>query len=336
MKRRMRRRADALLADRHASVAGDLLADLRGGEHATDAGLGALAQLDRDALHQIVGCLVRELIRIERAVFGASAEVAGADLPNHVGATKMIRSQPTFARVVGEPTLAGAVVQRAQGVGRQRAEAHRRDVHQRHVVRSRAIGSTDSHPERLVGRLDRARRMHQILIADLVDIALGPECHFGGGAFGPLVDQRADVTVEGAAVEVGLDEVLLYFRAQRLQQKPHMPQDRVVPQHRVLSLNQVVDAHGRDDRDHRCGNPPSPRPHDGQGSNAAARAVNNATQPNRINAAPPPAAESSSSERSVRATILGQSQVSWVVVVRKASRSSRHCAGVVLSGSMPV
>ncbi len=30
------------------------------------------------------------------------------------------------------------------------------------------------------------------------------------------------------------------------------------------------------------------------------------------------------------------SQVSWVVVVRNASRSSRHCAGVVLSGSMPV
>lgn len=30
------------------------------------------------------------------------------------------------------------------------------------------------------------------------------------------------------------------------------------------------------------------------------------------------------------------SQVSWVVVVRKASRSSRQCAGVVFSGSMPV
>src|SRR4029079_1563775 len=31
-----------------------------------------------------------------------------------------------------------------------------------------------------------------------------------------------------------------------------------------------------------------------------------------------------------------QSQVSSVVAVRKASRSSRHCAGVFLSGSMPV
>lgn len=33
---------------------------------------------------------------------------------------------------------------------------------------------------------------------------------------------------------------------------------------------------------------------------------------------------------------LGHSQVSWVVVVRNASRSSRHWAGVVFSGSMPV
>src|SRR5271166_6747837 len=109
----MRRRADALLADRHASILGDLLADLRGGEYATDAGLGALAQLDRNALHQIVSRLVREPIRIERAVCCASAEVAGADLPHHVGAAEMIRSQPPFARVVGEPALASAVVQRA-------------------------------------------------------------------------------------------------------------------------------------------------------------------------------------------------------------------------------
>jgi hypothetical protein len=32
----------------------------------------------------------------------------------------------------------------------------------------------------------------------------------------------------------------------------------------------------------------------------------------------------------------GYSQVSCVVVVRNASKSSRHWAGVVLSGSMPV
>jgi len=112
MKRRMCRRADTLLADWHTSVAGNLLADLCGWEHTADAGLGALAQLDRDALDKVVSGLVRELIRIERAVFGAGSEIAGADLPYHVGATEMIGSQPTFARVVGEPTFAGAVVQR--------------------------------------------------------------------------------------------------------------------------------------------------------------------------------------------------------------------------------
>ena len=40
---------------------GDLLADLGRGQHPADAGLGALAQLERDALDGVVGRLVREL-----------------------------------------------------------------------------------------------------------------------------------------------------------------------------------------------------------------------------------------------------------------------------------
>jgi hypothetical protein len=116
------------------------------------------------------------------------------------------------------------------------------------------------HPERLVGRLDRSRRVHQILVADLIDIAFGPECQLGGRAFGPFVDQRSNVAVKGASIEVPLDEVLLYLRPQRLQQETHMPEDRIVPQHRVLSLNEVVDAHGCNHRDQRCGDPPHPRP----------------------------------------------------------------------------
>src|SRR5271163_746947 len=106
--------------------------------------------------------------------------------------------------------------------------------------------------------------MHQILVTDLVDIALGPESQFGGGTFGPLVDQRADNAVEGTAVKVPFDEVLLYLGAQCLQRKPHMPQDRVVPQHRVLALDEVIDAHGRNGRDHSSKNPPAPRSHDSQ------------------------------------------------------------------------
>src|SRR3984957_16767553 len=110
----------------------------------------------------------------------------------------MVRSQTTFTRVVREPTFTRAVVQGAGRVAGKRAETHRGDIHQRHVVRLRAIGPADPHPERLVWRLDRSRRVHQILVADLIDVAFGPESQLGGGALGPFADQGSNVAVEGA------------------------------------------------------------------------------------------------------------------------------------------
>ena len=106
--------------------------------------------------------------------------------------------------------------------------------------------------------------MNQILIAWLVDVTLRAVRHFGGHAFGALVDQRADVSVEWPPVEVALDKVLLNFRAQRLQQKPHMPEDRIVAQDGMLALNQVVNAHHGENGHHRCEDPPARRSRDRQ------------------------------------------------------------------------
>ena len=75
-KSRVRGRTDALHTNRHSSVTGDLLGDLGSRQHAANAGLRTLAQLDRDALHQIVSCFGREHIRIERTVLGAGTEIA--------------------------------------------------------------------------------------------------------------------------------------------------------------------------------------------------------------------------------------------------------------------
>ena len=124
----MRRRAHAFLAGGHTAVLGDLLADLGRRQHTADAGFGALAELDRDALDEIVGGLVGELVRIEVPVLGAGAEIAGPDLPDDVGAAEVIRRQPALPGVVRESALAGAGVQGAQRIGRQRAETHRRHV----------------------------------------------------------------------------------------------------------------------------------------------------------------------------------------------------------------
>src|ERR1700721_261969 len=130
----MRGRADALLADGYASVLSDLLGDFRGRQHTADAGFGALTELQRDSLDQLVRSLVRELLRIERAITGAGTEIARTELPNHVGAPEVIGGQPAWSRVVSEPALAGPVVQCAQGIGRQSSEAHGGDIHQSHLV----------------------------------------------------------------------------------------------------------------------------------------------------------------------------------------------------------
>ena len=59
---------------------GDLSRHLRPWQHTPDAGLRALAQLQLDTLHRIVGGLVGELLRVEVPVLGARAEVGGAEL----------------------------------------------------------------------------------------------------------------------------------------------------------------------------------------------------------------------------------------------------------------
>ena len=76
-------------------------------QHAADAGLGALAELERDALDVVVRGLVAELGRVEAAVLGARAEVAAADLPDEVAAVlEVVLRQAALAGVVREAAQA--------------------------------------------------------------------------------------------------------------------------------------------------------------------------------------------------------------------------------------
>ena len=108
------------------------------------------------------------------------------------------------------------------------------------------------------GRVDRRGRMHQVLVACRVDVALGTERQLGGGSLGPLVDQRPHVPVVGPAVEVALNEILLQLRAERLQQIAHVAQHRVIAQHRMPALKQVVDTDSGKCGHHHRGDPPPP------------------------------------------------------------------------------
>jgi hypothetical protein len=78
--------------------------------------------------------------------------------------------------------------------------------------------------------------MQQILIARVVNVALRAVRLFRRSAFGSLIDQRPDIPIKRAPIEVSLNELLLYLGANCFQQEAHMPEDRVVTQHGVLTL----------------------------------------------------------------------------------------------------
>src|SRR5215813_8681813 len=96
------------------------------------SGLGALADLELDHLDLVLAGNPRELVRIEGAVAVAAAEIAGADLPDDVAALlTMVRADAALAGVMCEAALFGAGIERAHGVGRERAKTHGGDIEHR-------------------------------------------------------------------------------------------------------------------------------------------------------------------------------------------------------------
>ena len=153
-------------------------------------GFAPCESLSETHLTASCGGLVGELVGVEVAVGRAGAEVAAAQLPHQVAAVQVVRGQTALTGVVGEAAVGRADVERAQGVGRQRPEAHRRDVEQRHVVGLRAVRAADGHPRRIGRGQDRHRRVHEVLVADFVDVAFGAERLLALDALRALVDDR--------------------------------------------------------------------------------------------------------------------------------------------------
>src|SRR5471032_1474206 len=125
------------------------------------AGFCALAHLDFDHAYLRVLRLRGEAFRVEAAVAGAAAEVATAQFPGQVAAVfAVVRADAAFAGVVGKVAELGALVQRANGVGAQRAEAHGRDIEHRRRVRLSALRTADHDPES--ARVAQWRRTHRV------------------------------------------------------------------------------------------------------------------------------------------------------------------------------
>jgi hypothetical protein len=146
------------------------------------------------------------------------------------------------------------LVERADRVGRQRAEAHGGDVEHRGVVRLETVGAADANPEIVILEMGRREGMRDPFVARLVDIVFGAEGALVELALGALVGERALVARERAAVLLALEEVLPDLRPQLFHDVAGMTRDRIVPEHRALGLHDVVDAHrhqeGHDEERH--------------------------------------------------------------------------------------
>ena len=176
--------------------------------------------------------------------------------------SQVIVGQAALPRVVRESAPRGTGVQGADGVGRNRAEAHRRHVQQRHVVRLGAVRTADPYPRLVLVRLSRRGRGEHVLVADLVHVQLGAVGLLTVDALGPLVDHAAGVPVVGPTVDIALDEVLLDLGPDLLEQESHMTRDRVVAQDRVLSLHDVPTGQQRQRAEDDDRRPPSGTPDD--------------------------------------------------------------------------
>src|SRR5699024_11669648 len=107
-----------------------------------------------DHLHVLVGRLFSKLPGVEAAVFRAAAEIGGTDFPDHIGAVlQVVGAQAAFAGVVGKAAEAGATIHRQHGVGRKRAEAHRRNIEPRGIIGLAAI--TAAEDDAAAGGIDR-------------------------------------------------------------------------------------------------------------------------------------------------------------------------------------
>jgi hypothetical protein len=224
-------------------------AEWRDGEmQSTPAGtavarLGALADLELDHLHLRRLRLLREPFLAEAAVRVAAAEVAAADFPDQVAAVlAMVAADAALAGVMREAALLRADIERADGVRRQRAEAHRRDAEHRVRVRLRAAALAHHHAEIRVLDLQRVHRVVDPLVVRRVGIDQRAVGALVNHVLGALVHQRTLRARERDLLGLRLEEVLADLGPDELQEETQVRQDRVVAADRLPRLQHVPGA----------------------------------------------------------------------------------------------
>jgi len=210
-------------------------------------GLGALTDLQFDHLDLVVTGDLREQVRIEGAIRIAAAEITRTDFPDQIAAIlAMIIADAALAGIVREVSAFRARIERTDRIGTERAKTHGGNIEHRGGIRLQAIGAADGDAKMLVGRRLRRHRVMHPFIAVGVNLFLGSERAFVEHHLGALIDDGAPVAAERLAILLALEKILPHLGPDFFQQKTDMRRDRIVAQHRMALLQQVVNAeHGQ-------------------------------------------------------------------------------------------
>src|SRR6185295_9398793 len=176
----------------------------------------------------------------------AAAEIPRADLPDNVAPVlAVVGTETALAGVVREVAHLGAPVQGADGIGRERAEAHGRDVEDRGRIGLAAVDAADRNPKGFACRGFGRDRMVHPFVATGINVVLRTKGAFVEHAFGALIDDGALVAGKWQAFLVVFKEILPQFGSDFFQQEAQVGGDRVVAQDGVLALKEIAEAHQR-------------------------------------------------------------------------------------------
>src|SRR5690606_31057703 len=181
--------------------------------------LGALRQLDFDHLDVVqVGALRKGLFgKTTLAVI--AAEIAGTDIPDERAMMlKVVTADAALAGVMRKIPHCSTLVQCLDGIGRQRAEAHGRNVEHRQRTGARAVGPAHIDTKIAVLGMCRLHGMVDPFEVGLVDIALSAEGALVDLLLCALINERAVYAGKWRFVGIVLKEVLAHFRSNHLEE----------------------------------------------------------------------------------------------------------------------
>jgi len=237
-------RGKGILPHGDAPNGGDFRGHLGPQQNAPLAWLGPLGKLDFKGPHRLVGGQLAQFFQGQAAVLVAAAVFGRADLENDVAAPfQMIGRQAPFPRIHPAPGLGcapGQGLHRRFGNG---AETHAADI-QRGAGGERllapALPDNQGRGRQLVLLQHRKGGVDEKDGSRLLQVVGGAETQHAPFIFGQTIDPAPGSPVKGALFPVIEEKILAEIFPQALEEVAQMADHRVIAQHRMALLGNVL------------------------------------------------------------------------------------------------